>query len=311
LAFSNDLLAEFDLGDCADSFGSSDKFFWTLSLWATAGGAENGTTALELKLEFETNSAWILGEEFNPKLGVFVEIGITPFAGLVLFEVEASGSGGSTGMGLLPRGAKDGKGGNEFVELDADVVEPGEDGISNGAKPDVALSPFGALEGGKFVSKSFETGNCGVGDCPNGDTLLFDPKLGGGELPKESKPKAGLAELPVASGPLGPETSGKLSSPMSSSRSGFIGFSVPLSATYPPYKTKSNNTTTTAVFNVCTAVLPDRKFYKILFTDACFVLADCPGTPDARIDHSGKSTSIVPPASWIPKVFSIGLQVIA
>lgn len=118
MAFSNDLLAEFDLGDCADSFGSSDKFVWTLSLWATAGGAENGTTALELKLEFETNSAWILGEEFNPKLGVFVEIGMIPFVGLVLFEVGFSGSGGSTGMGLLPKGAIDGKGGNEFVELD-------------------------------------------------------------------------------------------------------------------------------------------------------------------------------------------------
>jgi hypothetical protein len=138
-----------------------------------------------------------------------------------------------------------------------------------------------------------------------------NPKLGVGELPKESKPKAGLAELPVASGPLGPETSGKLSSPMRLSMSGFIGVSVPLSATYPPYKTKSNNTTTTAVFKVCTAVLPDRKFYKIPFTNACFILADCPGRPDARIDHSGKSTSIVPSASWIPKVFSIGLQVIA
>jgi hypothetical protein len=79
LAFSNDLLAEFDLGDGAASFGSSDRFFGTLSLWETAGGAENGTTALELKLELETKSAGILGEEFNPKLGVFVGIGMTPF----------------------------------------------------------------------------------------------------------------------------------------------------------------------------------------------------------------------------------------
>ena len=311
MAFSNDLLEEFDLGDCASSFGNSGKLFGTLSLWTTAGGAENGTTALELKLEFETNSAGILGEEFNPKLGVLVGIGITPFFEMMLLETEASGSGGSVGMGLLPRGDKDGEDGNEFVGLDGDGVEPGEDGISNGAKPDVALSPFGAPDGGKFVSKSFETGNCGVDDCPSGEALLFDPKMGVGELPKESKPMDELTKLPVASGPLGPETSGKLSSPMKPSRSGFIGFSVPLSATYPPYKTKSNNTTTTAVFKVCTAVLPDRKFYKILFTDACFVWADCPGTPDARIDHSGKSTSIVPPASWIPKVFSIGLQVIA
>lgn len=302
------MLAELDLGDCADSFGSSGKFFCTLSLWATAGGAENGTTALELKLEFETNSSGILGEEFNPKLGVFVGIGITPFAGLVLFEIEVSGSGGSIGMGLLPRGDKDGEEGNEFVELNGDVVELEGNGISNGEKPDGAFPPLGAPEVGKFVSKSFDTGNCAVEDCPNGDALLVDPKLGVGVLPKESKP---MAELPVASGPLGPETSGKLSSPMRPSMSGFIGVSVPLSATYPPYKTKSNNTTTTAVFKVCTAVLPDRKFYKILFTNACFVLADCPGTPDARIVHSGKSTSIVPPASWIPKVFSIGLQVIA
>ena len=311
MAFSNDLLAEFDLGDCAASFGSSGKFFWTLSLWATAGGAENGTTALELKLEFETNSAGILGEEFNPKLGVFVGIGITPFAEMLLLEAEASGnggSGGSVGMGLLPRGDKDGEEGNEFVELGGDGVEAEEDGMSNGENPADALTPLGALEGGEFVSKSFDTGNGGVEDCPNGDTVLGDPKWGVGVLPKESKP---MAELPVASGPLGPETSGKLSSPMRLSMSGFIGVSVPLSATYPPYKTKSNNTTTTAVFNVCTAVLPDRKFYKILFTDACFVLADCPGTSDARIDHSGKSTSIVPPASWISKVFSIGLQVTA
>lgn len=314
MAFSNDLLAEFDLGDCAASFGSSDTSFGTLSRWATAGGAENGTTKLELKLEFETNSAGIMGEEFNPKLGVFVETGITPFVGVVLFKVEASGSGGSTGMGLLPRGEKGGEDGNEFVALDGnaewdgDIDEPEEDGTSKGEKPDAALPPLGALEGGKFVSKSFDTGNCAVEDCPNGDKLLVDPKLGVGVLPKESKP---MDELPVASGPLGPETSGKLSSPMRPSMSGFIGVSVPLSATYPPYKTKSNNTTTTAVFKVCTAVLPDRKFYKIPFTNACFILADCPGRPDARINHSGKSTSIVPSASWIPKVFSIGLQVIA
>jgi hypothetical protein len=159
LAFSNDLLAEFDLGNCASSFGNSGKLFGTLSLWATAGGAENGTTALELKLEFETNSAGILGEEFNPKLGVFVETGITALVGLLLFEIEASGSGGSIGMGLLPKGDKEGEDGNEFWELDGDVVEPEEDGISNGEKPDVALPPLGALEGGKFVSKSFDTGN--------------------------------------------------------------------------------------------------------------------------------------------------------
>ena len=309
MAFSNDLLAEFDLGDCASSFGNSGKLFGTLSLWATAGGAEKGTTALELKFELETNSAWILGEEFNPKLGVFVEIGMTPVAGLLLFDVEASGSGGSVGMGLLLRGDKVGGDGNELVELDGDGVEAGEDGISNGEKPDDALLPLAALKGGEFVSKSFDAGNGAVEDCPNGDTLLDDPKWGSGVLPK--KPTAGMAELPVASGPLGPDTSGKLSSPMRPSRSGFIGVSVPLSATYPPYKTKSNNTTTTAVFKVCTAVLPDRKFYKKPFTNACFILADYPGTPDARINHSGKSISIVPPASWIPKVFSIGLQVIA
>ena len=264
MAFSNDLLAEFDLEDGAASFGSSDKFFGTLSLWATAGGGENGTTALELKLEFETKSAGGFGVESTPKIGVFVGIGITPFVGLLLLEVDASGSGGSVGIGLLPSVGKDGEDGNEFVELDGDGVELGEEGISNGEKPDDALPPLGALEGGEFVSNSFDTGNCGAEGCPKGDTLLVDPKLGVGVLPKESKPMAELPELPVASGPLGPDTSGKLSSPMRPSRSGLIGVSVPLSATYPPYKTKSNNTTTTAVFKVCTAVLPDRKFYKIL-----------------------------------------------
>ena len=228
-----------------------------------------------------------------------------------MFDVDASGSGGSAGIGLLPSVGKDGEDGNEgneFVGLDGDGVEPGEDGISNGEKPDDGLPSRAALVGGELVSNSFGTGNCGVEGCPIADTLFIDPKLGGGVLPKESKP---MAESPVESGPLGPDTSGKLSSPMRPSRSGFIGVSVPLSATYPPYKTKSNNTTTTAVFKVCTAVLPDRKFYKILFTNVRFILADGPGTPDARIYHSGTSTSIVPPTSWIPKVFSIGLQVIA
>ena len=56
---------------------------------------------------------------------------------------------------------------------------------------------------------------------------------------------------------LGPETSGNVSS-CPNSNSTLRGVSVPFIATKPPYKTKSNNTTTTAVLIVCTAVLPDR-----------------------------------------------------
>lgn len=266
MAFSNALLAEFDLVDGPVSFSGSDKSFGTLSLWATEGGGESGTIALELKLELETNSAGILGEASAPLLGVFVETGTTgPLVGLLLFEEAISGSGGSAGMRLLllPEVVEDSEAGNAFVELGGGAIEPGIEGISRGEKPEDALPPLGGLRGGKLASKFFDSGNGDVEDCPSGDALLLAPKFGAGVLLKESNPMDGLAKLPDPSdpsGPLGPETSGKLSSPMRPSRSGFIGVCVPLSATYPPYKTNSNNTTTTAVFKVCTAVLPDRKF---------------------------------------------------
>jgi hypothetical protein len=93
--------------------------------------------------------------------------------------------------------------------------------------------------------------------------LALDPLLlneGAGELWKASKPLELPPPVEDANPPTGPETSGIVSILARSSSSGLSGVSVPLSATYPPYKTKSNRTTTTAVFRVCTSVLHDREF---------------------------------------------------
>ncbi len=131
------------------------------------------------------------------------------------------------------------------------------------AVPDAGVSRGAGCRGGLV-----ETGNEFIGpeapnpfEFPKGDAT----DSGGveanpldGALLNISKP---LDELPVVLAPMGPgpETSGILwSALMRSSSPALSGVSVPFIATYPPYKTKSSNTTTIAVLMVCTAVLPDR-----------------------------------------------------
>ena len=217
---------------------------WLLE--ASKGKVDRGLVDVGPVVVLEARSAGILVDgTFMPKVGVFVDTGTGSVDELFIDEDLPPGSGGNDGKArLFAEGGSD-DGGEGNVE-----------GIRNG---DALLAGLELLKG-KLVSNSLAGGNEDAVDCPNGDGLLEEPNVGAGELLKASKPVDALIELLERRGPFGPETSGKVSVPTMFSISSFNGVSVPLRATYPPYKTKSNNTTTTAVLMVCTMVLRDRKF---------------------------------------------------
>ena len=178
-----------------------------------------------------------------PKLGVLVEIGV--FVVPVLSGNFSSLLNGDDELkfvdGVLARGGS-------AILVDESLGSP--EGISIGAGCKVEFAELGKAIGGTTES---EGGRVAAGK--GLDPVLAANPLDG-VLLNISKAFDALLGMPVATW-LGPETSGNVSSCPNSS-STLSGVSVPFIATKPPYSTKSNNTTTTAVLIVCTAVLPDR-----------------------------------------------------
>lgn len=213
----------------ADSPKSKDDDVLALSPMGTLG-----------VLDPDTKSAGMLDGLWSPNVGVLVETGaesVSSDRGLTLL----SGNGGRSGIEFGSAGeAKSRAGEAKFpsffgvlgtvlgVSVATNKAEDGTGGFSLVGLPGRSNALVGMLEGAGV--------NEGEGKAL---AVLDEPNEGAGVLLKASKPldAPGVLEGPVAgkgeSVLPGPDTSGNVSIPISSSYSGFNGVSVPFRAMYP------------------------------------------------------------------------------
>ena len=213
----------------ADSPKSKDDDVLALSPMGTLG-----------VLDPDTKSAGMLDGLWSPNVGVLVETGaesVSSDRGLTLL----SGNGGRSGIEFGSAGEAKSRAGEAKSPSVFGVLGTvlGVSVATNKAEDGTGLFSLVGLPG-RFNALVGMLEGAGVNEGEGkAGAVLDEPNEGAGVLLKASKPldAPGVLEGPVAgkgeSVLPGPDTSGNVSIPISSSYSGFNGVSVPFRAMYP------------------------------------------------------------------------------